>query len=596
MKATPQRPANGEQAPVSALVNGSAREADRTSVEAGILSQVPVGQLRTAEWNARKTFDPVTLAELRQSIVEHGIQQPLLVRPVPESSWKSVTDALDHGEERYEIVCGHRRFAAAQALGLATVPCILRHLDDAQARQVGLVDNLQREDVPALEEADAYAELQQTVGTAAAIAQRVGKSVGYVTKRLQLVKLCAEARRTLAERLMTIDHALLLARLGNEEQLVNLKWLLNPNAGVKEKLETVIAYRLKERNRDDRFGSWEPQSVLSLQGHIEEHVGRKLSRAPWNLDATNLTEDGRACTGCPSNTRDNAALFGDLAIDEATCENGRCFEEKRKAFVHIQICAAPPVDAKTPALKLSWKDSASKPRALDQSNAGYLSQTFRHGQWVEAKKGSCGFAHTGVTVDWSDDNRYGFGPSSAKLRKPGEQLLVCVAAGCKVHPKSWEEAQRSRSGAPVSQAADEERRRKAKEAAIAETKIRLAAATAAVDGVTKLPEAALRAILRAIAPRHAAKQALLPGISKLIEAKPLTDPLFARAVAVLSIDDLECWANDYNGDNPKRTRGAFIASLKLLGYDAGKHWQRPAAMKKSTTKAAKKPAKKAARR
>src|ERR1700728_4633850 len=217
--------------------------------ELGALRTIPPELLRIASWNARKSFDPIALAELTESMRQHGVQVPLLVRPYPESEWHR----LDQGE----------------TIG-------------------GVVDNLQREDVPALEEADAYAELQQRLGTAAASAARVGKDVAYVTKRLQLIALAEYPRKALAERLITIDHALLLARLGVEEQDVNLKWALNTNAGVKEKVAETIAYRIKDRDKDDRYGYWQPQSVLNLKNHIEQNVGRKLKRAPWDLKDAEL--------------------------------------------------------------------------------------------------------------------------------------------------------------------------------------------------------------------------------------------------------------------------------------------------------------------
>src|ERR1700728_578931 len=125
--------------------------------ELGALRTIPPELLRIASWNARKSFDPIALAELTESMRQHGVQVPLLVRPYPESEWHRLDEVETIGAAAlYEIVAGHRRFKAAQDLRLDLVPCLVRKLTDAEAREVGLVDNLQREDVPALEEADAY--------------------------------------------------------------------------------------------------------------------------------------------------------------------------------------------------------------------------------------------------------------------------------------------------------------------------------------------------------------------------------------------------------------------------------------------------------
>lgn len=537
----------------------------------GQLVTLPLDRLRIAPWNARKTYDPASIEELAASIREHGIQSPLLVRPVPSA---------DEQHSACEIVAGHRRFKAADRVGLPAAPCLVRELGDDEAREIGLVDNLQREDVPALEEAEAYEQLRQRLGTAAAIAQRVGKDVGYVARRLQLIQLAEQPRRALAERLITIDHALLLARLGEAEQDQNLKWALNPNEGPKKPVSEVIDYRLKERGDRLRYSWNEPQSVLNLKLHIEQHVGRRLARAPWDLDDATLTAAG-PCAGCASNTGDNTALFSDLAIEEATCENGVCFEAKRAAFVSLRSLSAinSVAGVQLPALKLSWKDSTAAPRLKDGDIV--LNQTFRHGQWVEAKKGSCDHVLSGVTVNWSDDNHHGFGRASGKLRKPGEILTVCVQPKCKAHPKVWERKKSSPSrNDPAAQQADAERRQKAKAAAIAESKLRIAVATEALEKVAKLPEAALRAVLASFRADRAVS-ALVPGLAKILAGKPLDDPQFARAVCALSLDQLECWASEWNSSPPNAGRKEFLASLQRIGYDGSRHWQKPKPEKKA---------------
>jgi ParB family transcriptional regulator, chromosome partitioning protein len=553
------------------------REQDKP-VLAAEMEHVLVGLLDVAPWNARKTFDPAALKELTESVRQHGIQVPLLARPSTDGA-------------RLEIVAGHRRFKVAEALALKTVPCIVREMTDDEARERGLVDNLQREDVPALEEADAYAELQQRLGTATAIAQRVGKDVAYVTRRLQLCELADFPRKALAERLITVDHALLLARLGVDEQDANLKWALNPNSGIKEPVEETIKQRIQERDSKSRWhGPWEPQSVLLLKHHIEEHVGRKLSRAPWSLDDAKLINDVPACNLCPSNTKHNDNLFGDMNIAAATCEDGGCFEMKRLAFVSIKLSeATAKQDAgRGPAVRLSWKATTVKPR-FSEAKAGSvmtdeagvnLMQVFKVGQWAEAKPKSCEHVRLGVTIDWSDANDRGYMGGGVTLRKPGQTLTVCIAPGCKVHKKEWEKPKSENRSAPYDAKAEEEKREKTRLATLAETKLRVRLASAAVEKITKLPEQLLRRFLIDQLPSDDALdcfEAICPGLEKTVRTAALDSVAFAKAVALLSLEGRYLVVREYW--EAKQFRQEFISSLKLLGYDASKAWDKSAAPK-----------------
>jgi ParB/RepB/Spo0J family partition protein len=543
------------------------------------IQEIAIASLRIATWNARKTFDPAGLEELKSSMKAHGIQVPLIVRPV--GGW-------------WEIVAGHRRFYGALALWesdekFKLLPCIVRDLNDDQAREIGLVDNLQREDVPPLEEADAYAELRTRVGSIEAIATRVNKQASYVARRLQLVTLGANSRRAVDSKLISIDHALILARLGEADQNEHLKWCLNTAAGVKEKIEGVVAEcekRVKEASGGKHFGYWEPQSVLDLKDHVESYAGRKLSRAPWKLDDAELVPEAGACEGCPSNTKSNRTLFDDLAIDKATCANSSCFESKRAAFVEIALGKAAVV-GESEGVKISWKPSEAAPRMLKDGTGPNLVAVLRKGQWVEAKKGSCSHARTAAVVDWSDNDRWSDGK---QLRKPGEVLLVCVQPKCKAHPKAYEtRAKRSNSGHDPK--AEEEKREKMRLAAIAETKIRVAVASAAVEKIAKLPAEVFRAIvLKAALHCHERElEAILPGFRKKLKTAKVDSADFAKAAALVSTEQLTAWPYG----SAQGGRASFQASVKRLGYpDVEKAWKelapkaekKPAAKKKAAKK------------
>jgi ParB family chromosome partitioning protein len=324
---------------------------------------IPWDDIQTAPWNARKTFDKAANEELAASIQQHGIQVPLIVRPLVQDGFK------------FEIVAGHRRFNAAAALDLAEVPCIVRELSDDQARELGLVDNLQRVDVPAMEEADAFDELLQRLGTIAAVAAKVGKEQAYVAKRLKLCTLTTWSREALREKLITIDHALLLARLAEAEQNAALKWCLDPHAGSKTRVDEVIKKRTESNSEEEEADlredaapertrwkyTWEPQSVVKLKDHIEAESGVPLDRAPWDLDIEGLGgSDVPRCSECDRNTKANTPLFGDLDIGVAVCTDGACFKAKTEAFrshpdAHERMGPQVP-------LRVSWKSTSTPPR------------------------------------------------------------------------------------------------------------------------------------------------------------------------------------------------------------------------------------------
>jgi ParB family transcriptional regulator, chromosome partitioning protein len=499
--------------------------------------------LQPSPQNPRTTFDEVTLGELADSIKAIGIQIPLLVRPPVDG--------------KFEIVAGHRRHRAAAIAGLTEVPCIVREMDDKQAREIMVVENLQRDDLPPMEEAEAYAQLKAIQGSVQSIAARVGKPIAYVTRRLQLNELGLHARDALRAQLITIDHALLLAKLGQGEQETNLKWALDCNAGMKTKIEAVIADVTKRKadREESRYGAWEPRSVLELKNHIEQHTGRKLASAPWDLAAMNLNPDGVACLGCPSNTDDNRALFSDMSIDEATCANGACWSIKQQTFVHIQMGSVG-----DDALRLSWNFSEAAPRMDAATNLVSEKQVLRQGQWVRAKAKSCEGVREGVTGDF-EESRYG---DSGK-GKPGDILQVCITPKCKAHPKAYEtRAKRSNGGYdPV---AEEKKRKDNAEKVAIENGIRLELAKRAVEKVDKLPAEALRWLLLQRA------HGLPPKAVADLKAASFTGPTFARAVALVALEQTHVEINDYC--LPEHGRKDFLAMLKMLGVDGKDAWEK----------------------
>lgn len=546
------------------------------------VQQIGLNDLLPSPSNPRRCVGDVL--ELAESIRQSGIQVPLTVRPAKSDG--------------YEIVAGHRRYFAAEQLGLPSVPCIVRELTDDEAREIALVDNLQREDLDALDEAEAYSGLIGSLGTVSAVAARTGKPIEHVTRVLKLRTLAPHTRSALGHRLIAVDHALLLCKLAEAEQERGLRWVLQPSATRKEKTEDIIARCVKDQAEGKRWSGsyWQPQSVVSLKAFIEREIKLELKRAPWDLADAELLPSAGACADCAKNTAANAALFGDLAIAEAVCTDAACFNAKREAFVQVQLAAV--ANAGKGAVRISWKQTNSKPRAADEAGTPkFLTQLFKAGQWVEAKNGSCEHVRTGVTVDFEESV---YGSVDAK-KKPGMKLLVCVHPECKAHPKAWAICA-ARPSVVHNPAALKAEREKRAEAIKAENAIRAQLVKQAIQKVKKLDGELLRRVVLLAAPEWMGpdEKAMFPGLLIGLKTLKVDSPGFARAVASLLFvaDGGDFLLGEW--DTPEQGRAEFIGTLKLLGVaDAEKAWAKPAETKKvaaAPKRAAKKAAKKGGRR
>jgi ParB family transcriptional regulator, chromosome partitioning protein len=158
------------------------------------LTQVPIDQIQPNPYQPRRTFNEASIEELARSVREHGIVQPLVV-----------TRAGD----KYKLIAGERRFRAAQKAGLATVPVVVRDaLKSGDALQLALIENIQREDLNPMEEANAYHQLHDEFGmTQEEIARRVGKERSTVANFLRLLKLPAAVKELLASGRLSMGHA-----------------------------------------------------------------------------------------------------------------------------------------------------------------------------------------------------------------------------------------------------------------------------------------------------------------------------------------------------------------------------------------------------
>lgn len=198
------------------------------------LQQIPIEKLAPSPFNARKAFPKAQLDELADSIRAQGILEPLIVREIPAN-----------GLSRFEIVAGERRYRAAQLAELKTLPAIVRELTDVAARELQIIENLQRVDIGPLEEAAAYQDLLQAAGdakqplTVKELAARLGKSERAVYARLELRKLSAPVQKALAAGKIQASHAQELVPLNLAQQLETLGFMM----AAFEPLDTVEGIR-----------------------------------------------------------------------------------------------------------------------------------------------------------------------------------------------------------------------------------------------------------------------------------------------------------------------------------------------------------------
>ncbi|AMX00623.1 ParB/RepB/Spo0J family partition protein [Rummeliibacillus stabekisii] len=169
------------------------------------VTQISIKDIRANPFQPRKIFDQSALEELAQSIKEHGILQPIIVRK------KRV---------KYEIVVGERRFRAAQLAGLVEVPAVIRELDDAQMMELAILENLQREDLSPIEEAEAYQSLLEALKlTQDQLSQRLGKSRPHIANHIRLLTLSSDIQHYINDGVLTMGHGRTLLGLKNKKQI-----------------------------------------------------------------------------------------------------------------------------------------------------------------------------------------------------------------------------------------------------------------------------------------------------------------------------------------------------------------------------------------
>ncbi|HJT71303.1 MAG TPA: ParB/RepB/Spo0J family partition protein [Terriglobales bacterium] len=361
---------------------------------------LPVYTLQESPTNPRRSFDETKLHELAQSIRSQGVLVPLIVRELD----------LD----RFEIVAGARRFRAARLAQISTVPVRIVRLSDTQVLEYQLIENAIREDVHPYEEAMAYKALLETSEPrydVASIAAKTGRSMTHIYQRLRLAELIADAAIAFQANQITAGHAVLIARLPQDQQKDAL------TASFRED------YRTKEKHA---------VSARELAQWIREHLMLTLADAVFDVADAELVSAVGACTACPRRTGANTVLFEDFAEDDR-CMDAPCFKakveahiarEKEKAAGLIQITRA------------YYTNSNGEERVLTRNEYTIVEpEKIGEGSEDAQQQSHCSKATAAIVVE---------GPG-----KRGELVQICADPECEVHGKpnfrvEQEAAQRER--------------------------------------------------------------------------------------------------------------------------------------------------------
>lgn len=260
---------------------------------------LPLKNIRESTTNPRKHFDSDKLNELAESIKTVGVIQPITVRKL--SFTEELTKNAGTAPIPFEIVSGHRRFRASKIAKKSDIRALVVEMGEREAMDIQAIENLQREDLSPMEEAEWYYMMNQHAEyrmTVEAIGAKIGKKPRLIRERLQLMKLIPKAQKALYDGVINLGIAQVLARIEDEDN--------------QEK-----AFKLCD----------ESTTIEELKSEIERNLFIALKGATFKLDDLTILPSAGACIACPHNSTNRAELFEDLK-DGGVCTKPSCFKEK----------------------------------------------------------------------------------------------------------------------------------------------------------------------------------------------------------------------------------------------------------------------------
>ena len=241
---------------------GKVEEKILNETKAEQIVEIPLVGLRPNPYQPRKIFDEESLEELSNSIKEHGVFQPIIVKKAIQG---------------YEIIAGERRVKAAQKAGLEKIPAIIKDFNDTEMMEIALLENLQRENLSAIEEANAYKKLQQTLNLShEGLAKRLGKSRSHITNMLGLLTLPEKVQEAVQNNEISMAHARVLSKLEDSSQQLNLLNQIKREGISVHKLEELTSSQTIYKRKNEVTRKKENNEYSYLEEDLSEKLGTKV--------------------------------------------------------------------------------------------------------------------------------------------------------------------------------------------------------------------------------------------------------------------------------------------------------------------------------
>ncbi|MEE8126495.1 MAG: ParB/RepB/Spo0J family partition protein [Nitrospirales bacterium] len=226
-----------------------------------VVSSLSVEQILPNRYQPRTTFAENELSELVQSVQEHGVLQPIVVRR--------------KGDGMYELIAGERRLRAVKIAGLPTIPALVRNSNDEKALALALVENIQRQDLNPMEEARAYSQLMGEFGlTQDLVARSVGKDRSSIANMLRLLMLPKEVQQFIESDALSLGHAKVLAGISQASVQIQLaRRIVSDRLSVRQ-TEQIVAGQKKDRSANSQ--KREVHRFQNLEEHLRKHLGTKV--------------------------------------------------------------------------------------------------------------------------------------------------------------------------------------------------------------------------------------------------------------------------------------------------------------------------------
>ena len=247
---------------LDALFSNSLMDADDS------IKTVPITSIAPNPRQPRTRFTDEELAELADSIREHGVIQPLIVSEQENGT--------------YTLIAGERRLRASQIAGLNAVPVVIRQADDQELLELALIENIQREDLSPLEAAEAYKSLEENFNlTHEEISKRVGKNRTSITNTMRLLKLPGDVQKALLEKKITEGHARVLLSLPTPQAQINaMNYIINNELSVRQTEEYIRSLTGEKKPGNTKQKTTLDPDMQEIENHLRQLVGTKVSLRP----------------------------------------------------------------------------------------------------------------------------------------------------------------------------------------------------------------------------------------------------------------------------------------------------------------------------